>query len=240
VKMRIRRNLAIGLAGAAALVTAGGAIAATQGTGPAATSKAIVADAADRLGVSSQKLNEALVAAMGAQIDARVKAGDLTEAQAAAIKKQLASGTVPLVGFGGGPGRGFGGPGHGHGGPGHGGHVDLQAAVAYLGLTAAELRTQLESGKTLAQVATAQGKTAAGLVDALVAAETKRLDAGVAAGRLTEAQKADKLEGLSARITKTVNAVLPERGFGRHHGDRMPPPAGVPAADDAPVDAAAA
>src|SRR4051794_2923602 len=36
------------------------------------------------------------------------------------------------------------------------------AALAdYLGLTAAQLRTELESGKTLAQVATAQGKTVA-------------------------------------------------------------------------------
>ena len=231
MKMRIRRKVAIGLAGIAALATAGGAIAASQGNSPAATSKAIVADAADRLGVSSQKLNEALVAAMSAQIDARVKAGDLTAAQAAEIKQRLASGTVPLVGLGGGPGRGFGGPGHGH----HGGHLDLQAAATYLGLTPAALRTQLVAGKTLAEVATAQGKTAAGLVDALVAAATKRLDSAVAAGDITAAQKAQKLEGLSARITARVNAVLPERGPGRHGGDRMPP-----AEDAAPADAAAA
>src|SRR6478672_8609695 len=54
---------------------------------------------------------------------------------------------------------GKGGGPHGGGGPG-------SAAIAtYLGLTAAELRTQLESGKTLADIAKAQSKTVAGLED---------------------------------------------------------------------------
>src|SRR5262245_37321657 len=47
----------------------------------------------------------------------------------------------------------------GPGGPGPG----AQAIADYLGLTTAELRTQLTADKTLAQVATAQGKSVSGL-----------------------------------------------------------------------------
>jgi hypothetical protein len=56
-----------------------------------------------------------------------------------------------------------------HGPPGD--HLrGLDAAATYLGTTADALRTQLQSGKTLAQIANAtSGKSAAGLIDALVA-----------------------------------------------------------------------
>src|SRR4051794_7643648 len=60
-----------------------------------------------------------------------------------------------------------------HGGPGHHHGDELAAAASYLGLTQAELLTQLQSGKTLAQVADGtSGKSKAGLIDALVKAET--------------------------------------------------------------------
>jgi hypothetical protein len=61
---------------------------------------------------------------------------------------------------------------HGPGEPGgpHGGPGGFDAAATYLGTTADALRTQLQSGKTLAQIANAtSGKSAAGLIDALVA-----------------------------------------------------------------------
>jgi hypothetical protein len=46
----------------------------------------------------------------------------------------------------------------------------LEAAATYLGTTADALRTQLQSGETLAQIANATaGKSAQGLIDALVA-----------------------------------------------------------------------
>lgn len=67
-------------------------------------------------------------------------------------------------------------------GPPHGGRpggmldADLAAAATYLGTTKAELQTQLKSGKTLAQIAKAtDGKSVAGLVSAIVAAETKTI-----------------------------------------------------------------
>jgi len=69
----------------------------------------------------------------------------------------------------------------GHGGPGFGhGPVDLSTAASYLGLTASDLQSQLQSGKTLAQIANAtSGKSADGLIQALVAAGTTRITAFV-------------------------------------------------------------
>jgi hypothetical protein len=96
------------------------------------------------------------------------------------------------------------------------------AALAdYLGLTAAQLRTQLESGKTLAQVATAQSKTVAGLEDAIVAEARAHLDADVAAGRITAAQETTSLADLEANVDDMVNGAGPPRGGphgGRGHG----------------------
>ena len=65
--------------------------------------------------------------------------------------------------------------------------------------------TQLRAGKSLAAIATDQGKTAAGLVAALKAAAVKKLDAGVAAGKLTSAQEAEILATLTQRLTDFVN-----------------------------------
>ena len=56
-----------------------------------------------------------------------------------------------------------------------GGAGDLAAAAAYLGISQAGLQTKLRAGSTLAQVAAATaGKSKAGLVAALVAAEIRR------------------------------------------------------------------
>ena len=101
--------------------------------------------------------------------------------------------------------------------PWHAGHAGgLDAAATYLGLTVDQLRTQLAAGKSLADVATAQGKSVSGLVDALVADLKTHLDRAVSAGRLTGAQESTILADATSRITTMVNtAGLPARA-----GDR--------------------
>lgn len=202
------------VAGVAAVVGGGAAVAATTLGSPQEESTAIVDDAAKQLGVTPAALTNALKQALENRMDAAVAAGRLTQAQADDLKARVEAGDVPLVGLG------YGG----HGGP--GGHVvDLDAATSYLGVTAAELRTALESGKSLAQVARGQGKSVDGLVDALVAAAKERLDAAVAAGRLTDAQRQSILADLQARITEMVSATPLSRG------SAFPaPPAFVPSA----------
>jgi hypothetical protein len=113
-------------------------------------------------------------------------------------------------GFGG-PGFGghvgFGGPG-GPGGPRGGGLLGadvLTPAATYLGISGSTLAADLKAGKTLAQEATAKGKTAAGLIDAIVAAEKTVLDAQNAAGWLTDAQETTVLAHIKDAVTELVN-----------------------------------
>lgn len=129
------------------------------------------------------------------------------------------AGTLIAAG-GAGTARGDGHGPFGPGGPGgrvfgHGGD-DFTAAANYLGVTEAALATQLQAGKTLAQVADAtSGKSAAGLIDALVAAEKTEIAAAVTAGRLTQAQADQILPTLKERFTALVNGTFLHRPHDR-------------------------
>ena len=112
----------------------------------------------------------------------------------------------------------FGGPpiatgGYGfdrRGGPGGG----LSTAATYLGIDTSTLFQDLRGGKTLAQIANAtSGKSAAGLIDALVQAAKSRFGGSVDTTQL------------KARITAMVNGT----GFGGpdgDHGGGFGPPGG--------------
>ncbi len=214
---KLRRRAAIGVVGLAALGGGGAAIAATKdSTSPAAQTSAITADAAGQLGVTPAALTAAIKKAMVDQIEAQVTAGTITKAQATQMEARLAKADAPLFALGGGHGPG----GRGHGGPG-GGRIAFDAAATYIGVTTAELRTQLEAGKSLATIATDNGKTAEGLKAALTTAAKKDLDAAVSAGRLTQAQEDKLLAALPARLDDEINETH-TGGPGGHGG---PPPA---------------
>ena len=143
-----------------------------------------------------------------------VAAGRLTKAQGDAIKQRIQSGKGPLLGLGAaliGPGavhRGFGlaVPGFRLGfGPGR----SLQAAATYLGMTNAQLRKQLRSGKSLAQIAKSQGKSVAGLEAAIRAAVTARFDKAVANKTITAAQRDQLLKRFDAALPSLLNRPLP-------------------------------
>jgi len=214
--MKKRTKIALGAGAALAVAGAGGAMAAGQ-LSPSSESEAVVDDAAEQLGVEPAELSDALKQALANRLDEAVKAGSLTEAQAEAMKQRLESNDFPL----------FGGPALGdRGGPGHhlGNGPGLDAAASFLGVTEGKLRTELQSGKTLAEVAKAEGKTVVGLVDALVTAATKRLDQAVADGRLTKAQRDEIVASLEERTTAMVNGERPAfreqrgPGFGMGRG----------------------
>ncbi len=108
----------------------------------------------------------------------------------------------------------------GPGGPGHGPRASSIKAVAdYLGVTKAELRTARENGTSLAQLATQQGKSVAGLKQAIYDAAKADLDKAVAAGRITSAQETTMLSGLQAHLDDIVNSNGPP--------PLGPPPAGA-------------
>jgi hypothetical protein len=216
----MNRTTKLGLAvvAAAAAVGAGGAFAASKLTGDD-RSQAIINDAAGQLGVEPSALSDALKKAIEKQIDADVAAGRLSKEQGDALKKRVEAGEVPLVG---------GGYGFGHRFEfGFGGHrvlaAGLDEAATYLDLTPEQLRTELQSGKTLAQVAQDKGKTVDGLVTALTDAATKKLEAAVTDGHLSRA-RADEIESsLKQAITDIVNGTFRKQdGLPRlFHGPRF-------------------
>ena len=237
--MTRRRKLVIAAgAGSLVLVVAGlgaaGAIAASRMLSPGEESKAVIDDAAAQLGVEPSALSEALKQALENRIDEAVEQGRLTEEQADRLKERLESSEYPML-FGMGPRHGFGG--HGFGGrDGRFGHFGvLEAAASYLGMTEQELREELRD-KTLGEIAKEKGKTPAGLVNELVAAQTKRIDDAVDEGKLTDEQ-ADRLKaGLEARMQALVDGDFRGPSDGRHRfwpgsgSARAPPGFGGPSA----------
>jgi polyhydroxyalkanoate synthesis regulator phasin len=196
------------IAGAVAgLAVAGGgaAVAATQFGSPKEESQAVLSDAAKQLGVTPNALNAALKKALENQVDDAVAAGRLTKEQGAELKKRIETGDVPLLGL---PLLGprafpaFWPPEFGFFGT-------VDAAASYLGLTETQLESQLNDGKTLAQIGKERGKSIDGLVDALYTAEKKKLDDAVAAGELTKPREQAILTDLKARLRDFVqNAQL--------------------------------
>ena len=200
---------------------AGGAVAATKLRSPEQERQAVLNDVAGQLGVTPERLSNAFKTALKNRIDQAVKDGHLTQAQANRMKAAIDSESVPMLG----PGFGFR-----HGGPGHfgRGHHGLEAAAKYLGMTEAALRAQLESGKTLAQVAKNRNKSADGLVTALVAEKKARIEQAVKDGHLSQAQANELVAGIKEHVTAMVNGRFERRR--EHHfgplGPRGPPGAG--------------
>ena len=92
----------------------------------------------------------------------------------------------------------------------------LDAAATYLGLGEDELHARLETGDTLAEIATAEGKTVDGLVDAMVAAAEKDIAAAVDEGRLTQSQADEITTDLKQHVEGMVNGELPGPGGPPH------------------------
>lgn len=151
-----------------------------------------LAQVAEANGVDRQTLIDALVAAGNAQLD-ELRA-TLPDRMAEAVDRTLPEG------------------GGRHGGRGGMGRFNDGTAAEVLGLTTDELREQLRSGKTLAEVATAQGVDRQTLVDALVASATERLTQAVTDGKLTQAEADERLAELPDKIGSLVDGEL---GHGR-------------------------
>ena len=211
--MRKRTKIAVSAGAALAIAGAGAAVAADRLT-PTDESQAVLDDAANQLGVQPSELTDALKQALKNRVDDLVQEGVLADEAGDAIKERIDSTEFPLLAtpllL---PKHGFGLRGFGPGLFFHHAASLLDDAASYLGLTEAELRTKLRNGNSLADIATEQGKSVDGLVDALVAAEKKQLGAAVKAGKLTDAQR-DRIEtNLEDRVTDAVNAELPSFGF---------------------------
>jgi hypothetical protein len=178
-----------------------------------------VADLASAKGVALDTIVNALIEDQTAQLKTAVAAGTLTQAQADGL---IANAKVTL------PGhlqtrRVQGLPDHGRGGPGmgerRGGAIIGQAttvAAKALGMTEAELRTELQAGKTIAALAQSKNVALSTVSDALLAEAKTRAAAAVTAGTLTQAQADAMLQQAPAQIENFLNNTKPQRGPGRN------------------------
>jgi hypothetical protein len=211
--MQTNTKVKLSVVFATAIVVAGGgvAIAAAEPWNPKEDAQAVIDDAAQQLGVTPNELSDALKQALRNRVDDAVAAGRLTEEQGAELKSRIDASDVPLpLGILGPKEFGFGIA------PDHGGPIGgLSTAADYLGLSEAELRSRLSDGKTLAQIAKAEGKSVDGLVQAMLDDADEKLDAAVDAGKLSEAE-ANKIRAeWKERISDFVNGETP---FGFHLG----------------------
>jgi hypothetical protein len=217
VSTRLKRRIVIAVVvlGVAGL---GGTALATSSSG----GSSFFDDVAGRLGVSPAKLQSAVNGALADRLNQLVKQGKLTRAQAKAILRHAKDhgGAFPFGGFDhhfGGPGH-FGFRHHGFGprpflAPGPMGGP-FAGAAKYLGVSADDLMKDLRSGKTLAAIAKANGKSVSGLESTLIAPAKAHLAAAVKAGDLTKAQ-AKRVLGM---LTKGIDSFV-THGF--HFGMRM-------------------
>ncbi len=98
---------------------------------------------------------------------------------------------------------------------GHGKNMEEVAAI--LKLTEEELRTQVRSGKTLAEIATAQKVDIKLVISSIVANIKTHIAEELASGEITEEQADKKLANVETKVTEMVNSLPPARGE-RGHG----------------------
>lgn len=191
------------VAGAVVLAVAAGAgaaiAAASDAFDPKAEREAFQAAVAEELGVTTKQLQDAYKSAALERLDAAVDAGRITQAQADAMRARIEAGAFSgPMGFGMGPGMR-----HERGGK------HLAAAAEYLGLDVSSLAEKLRSGKSLSDVAKANGKSVDGLRRAIVADAEENLRQAVKDGRITQAQADAMLERLESRVDDLVTGTGP-------------------------------
>ena len=158
--------------------------AANSSTACAAFMKHLAVD----LGKSQADINKAVQKAIGETLTDLVKSKDLTQAQADALKQKLASqnACALVAGVGAKPSHG----GRGPKGPAYMQQY-LSASAAVLGITDAQLKTNLSQGQTLSQMAAAHQPaiSLAGFRSALAAKLQPQLDTAVKNNQMTSAQE---------------------------------------------------
>jgi hypothetical protein len=82
----------------------------------------------------------------------------------------------------------------------------IAVAANYLGMSRAEVRKAVAAHHTLAQIAdSSEGKSAAGLIDALVAARSARLQVRASSHKLSSAEERAEIAALRKQLTAKVN-----------------------------------
>ncbi len=108
-------------------------------------------------------------------------------------------------------------PGPGGGWGMGGGFADSPIAIAaeQLGMEPDALLTELQAGKTVAELAEANGVSLDSIVDAVVAAHSERLATAVENGRITQEQADERLATMTEHLTERLSQPFEAgQGFG--------------------------
>jgi len=171
-----------------------------------------LAAVAEAQGVDTDDVVAFLVKQQEERLAEAVKAGKLTQEQADKMTEKASEHVKNQVenthtGKGFDKGRGFGG-----------GYEKNEELLSLLKLDADKLQEELKSGKSLAEVAKAQGVDTDDVVALLVKEQEAKLAEAVKAGKLTQEQ-ADKLaEDASEHVKAQVENTHQGRGFGMAFG----------------------
>jgi hypothetical protein len=192
MKKRIMLS-ATALAAVAVVAVSGTALAGNGGKADKGTP--LRDEIAAKLGITPAQFQAAFAAVMVERIDAAVASGKLSAERAAKLKQAIAEGKLAKLRLGFHKQARVFATKRG---------ASLKAFTQYLDVTNAELRAELKSGKSLADIAKAHGKTADGLVKLALERLSDRLDKAVERGRLTETRKQELLAKAKQRLDKLV------------------------------------
>ena len=187
-----------------------------------------ISDVAKDRNVDLADVKAALLKDVKAHLDAEVASGEHTQAEADAKYEEMKSRIDSMLTQAGLPRHGgHRGPGghEGMGKDGHGPRFASDALAKVLKMTATELNTELRAGKSLADIAKAQGVDIDDVKAVLVSDFKAHLDEEVTSGEHTQAEADAKLAEFKTRLDDMVNGVKPAGGadFGgghRGHGGR--------------------
>lgn len=96
------------------------------------------------------------------------------------------------------------------------GGASLQVVAKDLNMTAADLKTALQGGQSIAALAKSKNVDPQKIINDLVTDATSRIDAAVSSGKITAAQAATMKANLTTGITAFVNGTLKGMGGFRH------------------------
>ncbi len=185
-----KKLTAIGLSAGLLAGTGAGFILQSSGNAGAANTAATVVTVAtpDQPADQPNRLNDVL--------QPLVADGTITQAQADKVIAALKAA------------RPEGGKHNGHDGgrgrPGMRGKV-VGTIAETIGISASDLKAGVDAGKTIAEIADANGSSAQKVIDALVADVTAHFDAEVKSGEHTQAEADQRIADVTERITTMVN-----------------------------------
>jgi hypothetical protein len=143
----------------------------------------------------------------GAALALTISAGDIFAAPASPAQAPAAYAGVGSLHGGGRRGR-----------PRDGGMALVTATASVTGLTVEQVRTELGTGKSLAQIAQAHSKTAADVIAAARATYQTTLSQAVTNGKLTQAQA----DAALARFDQSAPQIVNDNTLGQRHGPGKP------------------